>query len=586
MEGIRWAVTLAFVVLGAMGIRVWWRHRSPATMWLSVMFASLGAALLLSRLMPVEPGGVWAAAGAVGTALVVLFPFLLFGFAESFDPVSPTWRVLVATLAAGMVVTTVTVTSITTPEGPEPAWYDAFVMSVIAVWTGLTGWVVWRMWSAGRRQLTLARRRMTTMAVAAGLLNVALVLAGAGESEGLSAAGQAVAFTSALTFVLAFSPPRFLRAAWRQADERALWHAEGDLVAADTREDVVMAVLPHVARLLGGEGAMFIDRAGNESQSGLDGSKRQFVRTRLLDAPGDRGVATLTTGVATLKLSQGRLGVATSAYTPLFGQDELELMERLGALLNLALSRVEASLTTTVLAAFEQGLIPDIDPPAGLLVETRYRAGLERLRLGGDFMDVVAIPDDAAGFIIGDVSGHGPEEAAFAVGVHAGWRTLAKVAPHNPSTWLALLDETFFGQHPERFVTAVAGRIDIAQRTVTLVSAGHHAPLVVGPETRILAVGPDPLLGIGHSERRKERTVSLSEQQGLLLYTDGLIEQTKPDRPDERWSEEDLLEWLARRATVDAIDLDELLWDFGRNSFSDDVAVMLLRFPPELTPPS
>ena len=35
------------------------------------------------------------------------------------------------------------------------------------------------------------------------------------------------------------------------------------------------------------------------------------------------------------------------------------------------------------------------------------------------------------------------------VGVHAGWRTLATVDPNNPSTWLALLDETFFERKPQ-----------------------------------------------------------------------------------------------------------------------------------------
>lgn len=52
----------------------------------------------------------------------------------------------------------------------------------------------------------------------------------------------------------------------------------------------------------------------------------------------------------------------------------------------------EASTKTAVLAAFEQGLIPEIDPPAGLLVDTRYMAGPQRLQLGGDFLDVVALP--------------------------------------------------------------------------------------------------------------------------------------------------------------------------------------------------
>ena len=40
--------------------------------------------------------------------------------------------------------------------------------------------------------------------------------------------------------------------------------------------------------------------------------------------------------------------------------------------------------------------------------------------------------------------------------------------------------------------------------------------------------------GIGHADRRKETTVTLRKDQGLLLYTDGLIEQLQPDQPDQR----------------------------------------------------
>ncbi len=117
------------------------------------------------------------------------------------------------------------------------------------------------------------------MGVAAGLLNAALLLAGSGEGQVLQAAAQLIALSSAAAFLLAFSPPQSLRVMWRQPDERALWQAQGDLVAADTREAVVAAVLPHVARLVGG-GAMFIDSGGEETAVGLEGPERARVRQR------------------------------------------------------------------------------------------------------------------------------------------------------------------------------------------------------------------------------------------------------------------------------------------------------------------
>lgn len=543
------------------------------------MFSVLAAALLITRMLPEQRAGIQVLLGVAASAGVVAFPYLLFRFAETFKPVGRRWRGIAAAGAAVMVMTTVVAVWLARGES-EPAWYRLFVLSVIAGWTAFTAWVVWRFWRAGQRQPALTRRRVRTMGVAAGLLNAALLLAGSGEGQVLQAAAQLIALSSAAAFLLAFSPPQSLRVLWRQPDERALWQAQGDLVAADTREAVVAAVLPHVARLVGG-GAMFIDSGGEETAVGLEGPERARVRQRLVEPDTDEGAdSRLVGGVAKLVLPQGRLGVSTSAYTPLFGQDELEVMGRLGGLLDLALHRVEASMKTSVLAAFEQGLIPEIDPPAGLLVDTRYMAGLQRLQLGGDFLDVVALPSGTAGLVIGDVSGHGPSEAAFAVGVHAGWRTLAKVDPNNPSTWLALLDETFFDRNPERFVTALAGRIDVARRTLTLVTAGHPPPIITGTDPHPVDVGPDPPLGIGHADRRKETTVTLLKGQGLLLYTDGLLEQRQPNQPDQRWEEQDLLDYIAEHWDPEDFDLDALLWHFGRRAFADDVAVMLLRFAP------
>ena len=94
-----------------------------------------------------------------------------------------------------------------------------------------------------------------------------------------------------------------------------------------------------------------------------------------------------------------------------------------------------------------------------------------------------------------------------------------------------MVDETFFDRNPERFVTALAGRIDIARRTLTLVTAGHPRPIITGTEPHPVDVGPDPPLGIGHADRRKETTVTLRKDQGLLLYTDGLIGQRQPNQP-------------------------------------------------------
>ena len=52
-------------------------------------------------------------------------------------------------------------------------------------------------------------------------------------------------------------------------------------------------------------------------------------------------------------------------------------------------------------------------------------AGEGRLGIGGDFVDYVVHDDHGVSFVIGDVSGHGPEAEALGATLRSGWRALA-----------------------------------------------------------------------------------------------------------------------------------------------------------------
>ena len=53
-----------------------------------------------------------------------------------------------------------------------------------------------------------------------------------------------------------------------------------------------------------------------------------------------------------------------------------------------------------------------------------YRAGRTRAVIGGDFFDAVRDADGTVHAIIGDVSGHGPDEAALGALLRVSWRAL------------------------------------------------------------------------------------------------------------------------------------------------------------------
>ncbi|MGW7658259.1 PP2C family protein-serine/threonine phosphatase, partial [Streptomyces tendae] len=85
----------------------------------------------------------------------------------------------------------------------------------------------------------------------------------------------------------------------------------------------------------------------------------------------------------------------------------------------------ESRLRAQENARLERGLLPTpLLDGSGLRFAARYRPGRSRALLGGDFYDTVRTPDGTVHAMIGDVCGHGPDEAALGVELRIAWRAL------------------------------------------------------------------------------------------------------------------------------------------------------------------
>jgi serine phosphatase RsbU (regulator of sigma subunit) len=170
--------------------------------------------------------------------------------------------------------------------------------------------------------------------------------------------------------------------------------------------------------------------------------------------------------------------------------------------------------------------VPIIDDDR-LTHHSRYRPGRERALLGGDFYDTVQTPDGAVHLMIGDVCGHGPDEAALGVRLRMAWRTLV-LAGHIGDGLLVTLDQVLGHERwsEEIFATLCMVTIDPSRRRARFRLAGHPAPLVID-ETDVRAVPDDvtgPALGLFPDSDWPEGEMALPRSWSLLLYTDGLIE--------------------------------------------------------------
>ena len=189
--------------------------------------------------------------------------------------------------------------------------------------------------------------------------------------------------------------------------------------------------------------------------------------------------------------------------------------------------------------------------------------------------------------MIGDVCGHGPDEAALGVCLRIAWRTLI-VAGTGADRVLPALDDLLVAerQRDETFVTVCDLTIRPDRRTATVRLAGHPPPLLLHPAP---VVWPDvvcgPPLGVVPGQTWPEAQTDLPDPWAVLLYTDGLIEGHQR-QGDERLG----VEGLTARLRAEGLGEDREREDRERGleatlawveeehggPLADDVALMLV----------
>jgi serine phosphatase RsbU (regulator of sigma subunit) len=211
--------------------------------------------------------------------------------------------------------------------------------------------------------------------------------------------------------------------------------------------------------------------------------------------------------------------------------------DQLGRAIRYAVHRKRAELAAVELAAnrvraqenarLEHGLLPQpMLTSDALRVTSRYLPSRDQAQLGGDFLDVVQTGPDVVHAIIGDVSGHGPDEAALGVSLRISWRALV-LAGHTGIDALDHLEQILVAERtePEVFTTCSTLTIDLARHTAQVLLAGHHEPLLLDGGASLARATFGAALGISPGRRRwTPTTIDLPESGALVLYTDGLIE--------------------------------------------------------------
>jgi serine phosphatase RsbU (regulator of sigma subunit) len=150
--------------------------------------------------------------------------------------------------------------------------------------------------------------------------------------------------------------------------------------------------------------------------------------------------------------------------------------------------------------------------------------------VGGDFYDFLPLPDRSVGVIIGDVSGKGVAAALVMANTQSVLRAVAQ-GSSTPGELLAQVNEVLWAYiPPNMFVTCFCGILDPESGRLTYANAGHNSPLRQheGKATDLRATGMP--LGLMPGMYYEEKETVLLPGDGVLFYSDGLIEAHNPER--------------------------------------------------------
>ncbi len=148
--------------------------------------------------------------------------------------------------------------------------------------------------------------------------------------------------------------------------------------------------------------------------------------------------------------------------------------------------------------------------------------------VGGDFYDILTMPDGRLMIAVGDVAGYGSPAALLMALLLAMLRTLVDEG-HDAARLVGRLN-TQVVRHspPSRFITLFYGVYDPRDGSVVFVNAGHLPPLVRRKDGRIERVGTAAKSGLalGMFEEATYQTDRIVIEPGdlLVLYSDGITE--------------------------------------------------------------
>ncbi|MFI2708964.1 SpoIIE family protein phosphatase [Micromonospora sp. NPDC018662] len=263
--------------------------------------------------------------------------------------------------------------------------------------------------------------------------------------------------------------------------------------------------------------------------------------------------------------------------------DEVSVLEDVARRAALAIenARIHAE-RRRVAQALQKSLLPPVLPVVeGIGFAAEYVPTGDDAEVGGDFYDVVPLPDNRWLVVVGDVSGKGVQAATVTGLVRDVIRVLVGDGKPLPEV-LGRLNETLVERGGGRYCTLALAAVapgDGDQLDVSLHLAGHDRPVLLHGGGGAMFVGASgTALGLLDTITTPTAELALKPGDALIFYTDGVTERR---RGRELFGTERLRESAAPlagySADVVAARLRAATIAFSPEPPRDDIAVLVLR---------
>lgn len=201
--------------------------------------------------------------------------------------------------------------------------------------------------------------------------------------------------------------------------------------------------------------------------------------------------------------------------------------------------------------------------------------------VGGDYVDIVSLPDGGEIMVVADVAGKGLASAIVATSFRSAFRAMA-MAGLPLAELAARMNQHHYGEGSEarrRYVTAIFLKLNPDTHTVEVVNAGHNPGFLIseGGKVHEIEASGTPI-GLMPMMQYSSEEVEFRPGSRLLFYTDGL---TEVFCGDDEFGPERLLATFQECKSEDCTAILKVLWqqlaEFSRGEpQQDDMTALAL----------